>query len=135
MTISPWEARVELISPNGRITATIRDAIEIAMGAPTCGQLDLSNGISVPNCNPSIVWSSDSEYLAVPQWTHDRRQRLLVIAMREKQLGYAPDVYDVLQLEAFHSGIITGTDSPVHMPRQIEVPHSAINWIEQSAQP
>ncbi|GMV95619.1 MAG: hypothetical protein AMXMBFR82_53970 [Candidatus Hydrogenedentota bacterium] len=128
MSISPWMDSVKLTSPNGRITATIRDAIEVAMGAPTRGQLILSNGISVPNCNPSIVWSSDSEYLAVPQWTSDRRQRLLVIAICKKQLGYAPDVYDVLHLDAFHSGIITGIHSPIHLPRAIKVALSDIEW-------
>ena len=54
------------------------------MGGPTAGQLRLSNGIELDSCNPSIVWSEDSRYLAVPQWSAGRTQRLVVIDVPQR---------------------------------------------------
>ena len=34
------------------------------MSNPTAGLLELSTGMTVPNCNPGFVWSDDSRYLA-----------------------------------------------------------------------
>ena len=59
------------------------------MGAPTYGILNISNGMSYRGCNPSIVWSDDFKYLAVPQWTRERDQRLLVISLEQKFSGVA----------------------------------------------
>ncbi|MGD8240333.1 MAG: hypothetical protein PVH68_17390 [Armatimonadota bacterium] len=121
MSVSPWDSSVESISPDGQIVATIEDANEVAMGAPTRGQLVLSNGVVRERCNPSIVWSDDSEYLAVPQWTPDRMQRLMIISVSRRESRCAPGIYDVLQLESFEGGVVRGTDSPIHLPRRIAV--------------
>lgn len=129
MTISPWEYKdVELPSPDGTITASIRDPMEIAMGAPTDGDLALSNGMSRIRCNPSMVWSSDSEYLAVPEWTKDRKQRLLIISISRRQSRYAPGEYRVLELESFDGSTVKGIDSPIHMPKAVEFDVSQIDW-------
>lgn len=104
------------------------------MGAPTSGRLVVSNGISRENCNPSMVWSDDSEFLAVPEWTRDRMQRLVVIAVQRRTARYAPGEYRVLQLESFAGGIIRGTDSPIHHPRRIEVAVRDLPW-DQAARP
>ncbi len=129
MSISPWDGGAELTSPDGRTTAAILCANEVAMGAPTAGELTLSNGIiSRQRCNPSMVWSSDSEYLAVPEWTEDRNQRLLVISMSRRQFGYAPKEYRVLQLESFDDAIVRGIDSPAYMPKRVKVDISEIDW-------
>lgn len=130
MSISPWHDRAELTSPDGNVTATIRDAMEIAMGAPTSGELVLSNGLSRHDCSPSMVWSSDSEYLAVPEWTRERNQRLLIISMSRRQSRYAPGKYRVLELESFDGATVKGIDSPIYMPKRIEVDISKINWEE-----
>jgi len=121
MSISPWDSSVEAISPDGETVAKIEDATEVAMGAPTWGRLALSNGMFRESCNPSMVWSDDSEYLAVPQWTPDRMQRLMIISVHRRQSRYAPGTYDVLQLESFDSGVVRGIDSPIHMPKRIAV--------------
>jgi hypothetical protein len=122
MSISPWEWSVEAPSPDGKLTAIIEDAAEIAMGAPTSGTLRLSNGFTVEECNPSLVWSSDSQFLAVPQWTRDKAQRLLIIEVANKKKTVMPGSYRVLQLESFENGVISGIDSPIHMPTQLRVP-------------
>jgi len=128
MTISPWKDHVKLTSPDGKITAGIADAWEIAMGAPTSGELVLSNGIRRDNCNPSMVWSENSQYLAVPQWTKKRNQRLLIISISRRSARYASGEYRALQLESFTGNVIKGIDSPFHMPKKIEIDISKINW-------
>jgi hypothetical protein len=81
---------VTLVSPDGHTTAQITDASGIAMGAPTSGELRLSNGMTRAGCNPSIVWSEDSDFLAVPQWTRERSQRLLIVCLSRRTSRYAP---------------------------------------------
>ncbi len=98
------------------------------MGAPTRGTLVISNGMSYQRCNPSIVWSDDSQYLAVPQWTHYRNQRLLVISLKQESSGYAPGLFRVLELHSFLNGKIKGIDSPIYQPREIEIDVSQIQW-------
>lgn len=126
--ISPWEWQAELKSPDGNLVATIADAMEIAMGGPTSGELKLSNGINREHCNPSFVWSADSRFLAVPQWTKERNQRLLIIDVVARQSRYAPGEYRVMQLESFENMVVKGVDSPIHMPRIIELDVTKIGW-------
>ena len=126
--ISPWTGSVYLTSPDGKLTAAINDAGEVGQGAPTSGILNISNGLSYQRCNPSIVWSDDSQYLAVPQWTRERDQRLLVISLEQKFSGYARGLFRVLELHSFLNGKIKGIDSPIYQPREIEIDVSQIQW-------
>ena len=126
--ISPWTYSVYLTSPDGKLTAVIDDASEVGMGAPTYGILNISNGMFYQSCNPSIVWSDDSRYLAVPQWTRERDQRLLVISLEDQSSGYAPGLFRVLELHSFLNGKIKGTDSPIYQPREIEIDVKQIQW-------
>jgi len=121
MNISPWQSSVELTSPDGELLASIMDAVEIAMGGPTRGLLRFSNGFAVDGCNPSIVWSSDSKYLAVAQWVENRMQKLLVVEPAGRRTRVMPGSYRVLRLESFEGGVIRGVDSPIHMPVRLEV--------------
>ena len=129
--ISPWADQENLSSPDGKTTAVIDDAGEVGMGAPTSGRLRLSNGLTFESCNPSLVWSSDSKYLAVPQWTPLRNQRLLIISVTDCRHGYAPGEYRVLRLESFDQGVIRGIDSPVYQPRPVQVDLADIEWTEK----
>jgi hypothetical protein len=126
--ISAWEYSLYLTSPNGRITAVIDEASEVGQGAPTYGTLKLSNGLTFQGCNPSAVWSDDSKFLAVPQWTEGMMQRLLVVSMEPASFGYEPDIFRVLELHSFSRGKIKGIDSPIHKPREIEIDLSEIIW-------
>lgn len=121
MAISPWHTCARLTSPNGMLLAEIIDAGEIAMGAPTSGSLVLSNGMQQNSCNPSMVWSDDSGFLAVPVWTPNRQQRLMIMSMEHRDFRFAPGTYRVLELESFVEGVVRGTDSPAHKPRPVEV--------------
>jgi hypothetical protein len=126
--ISPWTYSVHSTSPDGKFTAAIDAAREVGMGAPTHGILNISNGMSYQRCNPSIVWSDDSQYLAVPQWTRERGRRLLVISPGRESSGYAPGLFHVLELHSFSDGRIKGVDSPIHRPHDIEIDVSQIQW-------
>ena len=121
MNISPWQQSIELTSPDGGLLASIMDAVEIAMGGPTRGLLRFSNGFTVEGCNPSIVWSSDSKYLAVPQWTENRTQNLLVVEPVARWTHVMPGSYRVLRLESFAGGVIRGVDSPIYMPARLKI--------------
>jgi hypothetical protein len=119
--ISPWAASALLRSPDGRHTARIDEAWEIAMGGPTAGTLILSTGRSVESCSPSMVWSEDSRRLAVPRWTAERTQQLLVIDVASGRHRVVGGTYRVLRLEQFADGVITGVDSPIHLPAPLHV--------------
>lgn len=117
--ISPWYSEtLHLDSPDMSKRATLIEPSEIAMGSPTCGELSVSNGQSASNCNPSIVWSENSRFLAVPQW-FDRKQRLLLLDTDSRKRAFAPEWFSVLELHAFSNGIVTGIDSPLYQPRRI----------------
>jgi hypothetical protein len=124
--ISAWDSSLNLISPDGQITAVIDKTSEFGQGSPTNGTLKLSNGLNFEKCNPSAVWSDDSKFLAVPQWTQGKMQRLLVISMEQASVGYAPGIFRVLELHSFSTGKIKGIDSPIYKPREIEIDLSEI---------
>jgi hypothetical protein len=109
------------VSPDGRWTAEIADASEIAMGAPTSGTLRLSDGRTLEGCNPSMVWSTDSRFLAVPVWTRDRKQRLCLLEVPNGDARCAARLYRVLELKSFSDGVVEGIDSPIHRPRRVRV--------------
>ncbi|HVF30386.1 MAG TPA: hypothetical protein VNA22_05415 [Pyrinomonadaceae bacterium] len=126
--ISAWDYSLNLSSPDGQITAVIDDAHEFGQGSPTTGTLVLSNGLSFEGCNPSVAWSDDSKFLAVPQWRRTQYQRLLVISIGEKSVGYARERFSLLELHSFSDGKIKGIDSPAYKPREIEVDLSDVRW-------
>src|SRR5439155_18064411 len=83
-----WRRSYRASSPDGRYVAEINPAWEVSMGNPTYGTLCLSAGLRLERCNPSFLWSTDSCYLAVPQFFRRfglfRLQRLLVIDVVKK---------------------------------------------------
>ena len=116
MAISPWKRDAHLISPDGSLEAVVPQADEVAMSAPNIGELEISNGIRVDRVNPSMVWSDDSRHLAIPVWTKDRFQQLVIVSMEDRKVRTAPGRYRVLELERFEGGVVYGVDSPIHKP-------------------
>lgn len=126
---SPYADSVCLISPDGKFTATIREASETRMGGPSFGTFEISDGASYEGCNTSIVWSDDSRYLAVAQLTSYNPLRLLVISVEEKRFGYAPGFFGLLELHSFSHGKIKGIESPGSREQhEIEVDISRVRW-------
>ncbi len=83
-----WRRHHRAVSPDGTLIAQINPAYEVGMADPTSGLLCISSGLHMRECNPSFVWSEDSQYLAVSQFYRVlgffRRQRLLVIAFQTR---------------------------------------------------
>jgi len=103
-------------------------AYEIRMGAPTAGTLLISEHagdgrvlVRVESCNPSLVWSTDSQALAVPQWTPELLQRLCIVSLPDGHVRVGADEFGVMELHSFESGIVRGIDSPIHQPRKIKI--------------
>ena len=129
MTFSPWHGETaELASPDGAITATVENPMELGMGGPSMGELVLSNGMRREGCSPSMVWSPDSEYLAIAQWGEDHGQRLMILSMSRRQSRYAGRTYRVIELESFDGRIVTFVDSPKSAPVRIELDVSKLEW-------
>jgi len=126
--ISPWADSAAATSPDGALIAVIDEAREIAMGAPTSGELRISNGMARDGCNPSIVWSDCSSFLAVPWWTRERRQRLMVISVARRSSRCFAGEFRVLELHSFVDGVIEGVDSPVHVPRRFRLDVTELEW-------
>lgn len=125
--ISPWNDSADLTSPDGRFRALIPDAWEVGMGAPTSGTLSIIDAADkgriiarIESCNPSLIWSSDSTALAVPRWTRERTQKLCVVAVPSGNIIAEAEGFRVLELQGFDCGVISGVDSPAHMPRAFE---------------
>lgn len=119
--ISPWTYRVSIASVDGRFTAAFKYESEVCQGGPTYGRLILSNGMTYGGCNASFIWSDDSNHVAVPQWTHYREQRLLVIDAEQRTSVLLPEVFQVLELRSFTGGVVEGIDSPVYKPKRVSI--------------
>jgi hypothetical protein len=123
--ISMFADSVTLSSPDGRFTATMTGAAQVEMGAPTRGTLQISNGIVRDDCNPSIVWSDDSQFLAASEIVdHGQPARVLVFSMSRGEARYAPGQYRGLELQSFSQGSVRATDGE----KAIEIDVSGIAW-------
>jgi len=93
------------------------------MAGPTKGILIIEGLFQIPDCSPTFVWSNDSQYLAVPQWKYwfRRRERLLILDANEKSIHASRSIYQLLILNDFDDGILTGIDSSLWKPKQVKV--------------
>ncbi|PYS47803.1 MAG: hypothetical protein DMF68_15055 [Acidobacteria bacterium] len=127
--ISPYASSVHLISPDGKFTANIDGALEHRMGSITFGTLLISNGTSYESCNPVIIWSDDSKYLAAQQLTPYMRLKVLVIAVEEKRYGYAPGYFALLEFHSFSQEKIKGVEfADTTRTSEIEIDVSQVRW-------
>lgn len=123
-----WRRSFQASSPDGKLIARIDPAYEVSMGNPTSGMLCVSLGLHISRCNPSFVWSDDSKYLAVPQYFDRlgifRRQRLVVIAMGERQAYASNATAWYFQPETFIVGTLVVAVNPHRSGRKLafEVP-------------
>jgi hypothetical protein len=116
-----WQHSLRLESPNGLMWAEIKNAVEVSMGNPTIGTLTLSSGAMVEKCNPSFIWSDDSMFIAVPQYTSNwlwgiGKQRLLIINVNENRAWQSPKLAYYIQPDTFRNGKVSVTLNPVRKP-------------------
>ena len=119
-----WRSSYKAVSPNRKYIAEIDPAYEVSMGNPTYGTLRLSGGFSIPNCNPSFIWSDDSRYLAVSHYFTwcilFRRQRMLVIDVEERRVYASNEHTWYFQPDSFAKGKLVAIISPFHKSRKVE---------------
>ena len=119
-----WRRSYRAESPNQKYIAEIDSASEVSMGNPTYGTLKLANGLSLPKCNPSFIWSDDSRYLAVPQYTSNwfkelGKQKLLIIDIGHNMGWQSPKLASYIQPETFRGGELTVTLNPAGKSRTV----------------
>ena len=114
--------------------AEIEHASEVSMGNPTIGTLVLSNGLEVEKCNPGFIWSDDSRFLAVAQFTSNwlggtGKQKLLVINVLENNAWRSPKLAHYVQPESFKNGSVSVTINPF---RKAEIRQFSLESIEKN---
>ena len=91
------------------------------MGNPTTGTLEISTGLHFEHCNPSFIWSEDSQYLAVPQYSYSRiwgfgKQRLLVIDVTNNLKWQSKKIANYIQPISFKRDEIAIEVNPFKNP-------------------
>ena len=121
--LPPWRRQFSLPAPDGQNTATIHEAWELTMSGPTFGKLFIGNEFRIKNCSPTFTWSSDSRYLAVPQWCGiwRRRQRILVLDIIGKKIYESRRKFNFLIFDGFEDGVFLVTDSPLKKEKKLRI--------------
>src|SRR4051794_22171461 len=119
-----WRRYYRAASPDGKFLACIDPAWEVSMSNPTSGTLCLSRGPHIARCNPSFVWSDDSRFLAVPQYFSRfglfTRQRLLVIAMADRQIYASKKSAWYFQPATFLGGMLIVSVNPSRSKQTVQ---------------
>ena len=125
-----WRRTHSAESPDKKIMAEINPAYEVSMGNPTYGNLILSNGLNINDCNPSFIWSDNSKYLAVSQYTTNwlggiGKQRLLIVDIHQQLSWQSAKLGYYIQPETFENEKLTITVNPFKNPKTItyKIPH------------
>lgn len=114
MKISAWHFEdVRLKSPNRRHTLSVVRLSEVAMGAPTSGELLVDGRVIGWGFGPSAIWSNDSKYFVIPKW-YGRQQKLCLYDVEKGQLKEGRTIYRVLELSSLKDGLLKGVDSPIY---------------------
>ena len=93
------------------------------MSGPTYGKLFGGDLFRIENCSPTFVWSSNSQFLAVPQWRGiwRKRQQLLILDIEEKKVYTSRKKFRLLILNSFSDGILSLTESPLRKPQRLNI--------------
>jgi len=113
--LGPGAVEGSRASPDGKLSAHVSADVEVWPDGPRAGTLELSLGARVPDCGPSMVWSSDSRLLAVPQWIRGKQGyaekcRVLVVRPDGKSAVLRGE-HPALALWAFDGGTLSAFDA------------------------
>lgn len=123
-------------SPDGKHSAEVRDAGEVAMGAPTSGKLYVNGrrvlGMRLQDApqedygfSPSFVWSNDSRFLFLHAWNVDpkrgRRTRIALFDLEEHRLHVLekPDSLGY-ELTDFSNGVLRNEHRSINLAKIME---------------
>ncbi len=127
-------------SPNGVVVAEIVEAYEVSMSNPTSGALRLSVGLVLQDCNPNFIWSTDSRYLAVPQFFSRfgvfRRQRILVVDVAGHRVYRSKATAYYFAIDSFEGNVLSVIREPLRdgLPERWAIPGDpGQHWVQHSA--
>ncbi|MGV6832051.1 MAG: hypothetical protein ACWA5P_10900 [bacterium] len=132
---TPWDFKNEYPAPNGLILLEFGDLGEVAMGAPLSGECFLNiNGAKRKLdglFGGPIVWSENSEIAAIPYWTKNRAQKLVIIDTKRMRMMISKKNFRVIELSEIKNGLVLGIDSPIYRTEQIKFNIAAEEYLSE----
>jgi len=141
---SAWDYEANACSKDGKFSAKF-EGCEVAMGAPTLGELRLfvnqdlnlqnnfsnqkegpSNLVKADNTNQILLsdratacflFSGDSKFLAFSEWTADKMQIVKILRLADMSIKTAGKPKRVVEFLSFDDGVLKILDSPIFMPK------------------
>ena len=142
---SAWDYEASACSNDGKFSAKF-EGCEVAMGAPTLGELrlcinsehclnlknELSNhaktslmdqnlvkdGISLSErATACFLFSEDSKFLAFSEWTADKMQIIKVVRLTDMSIKTVGKPKRVVEFLSFDDGLLEILDSPIFIPK------------------
>ena len=141
---SAWNYKANACSSDGKFSAKF-EGCEVAMGAPTLGELRLfvnqdlnlqnnfsnqkegpSNLVKADNTNQILLsdratacflFSGDSKFLAFSEWTADKMQIVKVVRLADMSIKTDNKRKRVVEFLSFDDGLLEILDSPIFMPK------------------
>ena len=141
---SAWDYEANACSSDGKFSAKF-EGCEVAMGAPTIGELRLfvnqdlnlqnnfsnqkegpSNLVKADNTNQILLsdratacflFSGDSKFLAFSEWTADKMQIVKILRLADMSIKTAGKPKRVVEFLSFDDGVLKILDSPIFMPK------------------
>ena len=143
---SAWDYEANACSNDGKFSAKF-EGCEVAMGAPTLGELrlfansehyiNLKNELSnhekrLSNLDQNLVkdgillseratacflFSDDSKFLAFSEWTADKVQIVKILRLADMSIKTVGKPKIVVEFLSFDDGVLEILDSPIFMPK------------------
>ena len=141
---SAWDYEANACSKDGKFSAKFQGC-EVAMGAPTLGELRLfanqdlnlqnnfssqkegpSNLVKADNTNQILLsdratacflFSKDSKFLAFSEWTADKMQIVKILRLADMSIKTDNKRKRVVEFLSFDDGVLEILDSPIFMPK------------------
>ena len=143
---SAWDYEANACSSDGKFGAKF-EGCEVAMGAPTLGELRLfiylnlknellNHAKTLSNLDQNLVkdgsthqillseratacflFSGDSKFLAFSEWTADKMQIIKVVRLADMRIKTAGKPKRVVEFLSFDDDLLEILDSPIFMPK------------------
>ena len=105
---------------DGFVTIFYFELHEFGSGSPLAGNIRIDVGEHSYTPEEEFggppVFDKDGRHFAIPVWTSNHNQQLIVVDCLNRRMLYLPRQFRVLELDDFRDSTISGIDSPVHKP-------------------
>lgn len=145
---SAWNYSAKECSADGKFSAEF-DGLDLAMGAPSLGELRLYASAKAQDLNlkreesdnknenvkfsqsdeillseqatACFMFSDDSQFLAFAEWTADKMQLVKVLQLADMSIKTVDRLQRVAEFLSFRDGLLEILDSPIFMPESFWV--------------